>query len=513
MMWRWAFPIALAPWALTLLVLGLGHSGSVAGPEDNLEWSGTSKNVQTQSWKGSGSCAGRGCHGNVDVAGTLGTEYNTWINLDKHSGAFQVLSNDVSEAIQDRLGVKKPATQDDLCLSCHGHPAPQVAGNPSRVNNHFQPIGIGCESCHGPAGNWLDDHYQANWKSLSVDQKADKGMNSLLTSTQRARVCVGCHVGKDLERQVHHDLIAAGHPRLNFEFSSAMSRMPRHWAQSKNEPEEAQAWAVGQAVSLEATLQLLQNRANAAFTNEKKRDEWKERGANDLRTFPKPTQPWPEFSDYSCFACHHDLRDAGVRYLDVRAGLQSGTPLAWNTWGLPMVRALAEYDHQSEWLEQLNLIEELMQSPYPNPEQVALAAEKANQGLKSWIKTLDSPDEPFSKHDLYNFLSTIEPDSEQVAFQNVTAHWDAAAQFYFALRALERAELVDMSRRGIAPTSREREFHDRLNQMVKYLRFPEGQNSPGDSAEPSHQAQAASNGFLRIAQETLEQMVRLAPGK
>lgn len=448
---------------------------------------------------------------NVDVAGTLGTEYNTWINQDRHADAFQVLYNEVSSAIQNRLGVETRAFEDQLCLGCHGHPVPEIVRDSFQGQDSFRPIGVGCENCHGPAGNWLSAHYQHDWNELSAVQKADQGMNSLSTTTQRARLCATCHVGENLNRQVHHDLIAAGHPRLNFEFSSFMARMPRHWDRSKNEPTEAQSWAVGQAVSLQSALRLLQRRAAAALSDEGRRIGWLASETKDQSAFPKPTQPWPEFSEYSCFACHHDLQDAGVRYGNIRSGQQPGS-LTWNTWGMPMAQALAKYELQSEWLEHLEIIDELMRWPFPDLKQVAMAAEKADKGLDNWIKDLDDPKQPFSIIDLREFLLTLEPDPEQNAFQNVTAHWDAVAQLYLALRALERAELIDLLRRGHPPGLREWDFHDRLNKMVKYLRFPEGQTSPGPLSESIFHDTDSSEGFVRIAQEALDQ-VRLPPSE
>ena len=41
-------------------------------------------------------------------------------------------------------------------------------------------------------------------------------------------------------------------------------------------------------------------------------------------------QPWPEFAEYDCFACHHDLRDRAWRRDPVRFGKRPPGSLAWN---------------------------------------------------------------------------------------------------------------------------------------------------------------------------------------
>ena len=47
----------------------------------------------------------------------------------------------------------------------------------------------------------------------------------------------------------------------------------------------ALAWAVGQLATTKAALELLRRRAACGIS------------------------PWPEFSEFSCFSCHHELAD------------------------------------------------------------------------------------------------------------------------------------------------------------------------------------------------------------
>src|SRR5205823_4821454 len=150
------------------------------------------------------------------------------------------------------------------------------------------------------------------------------------------RMCVDCHVGKP-GSDVNHDLIAAGHPWLKFEFSAFHAHYPKHWDDAKDrdpakDPRggkdfELRAWAAGQLVSAEAALNLLAERAD----EEKK-------------------HPWPEFAEYDCFACHHDLKAKSShqqRYLE-QAGNKKPGELVWGDWYLSVPKALAEREPQRQ---------------------------------------------------------------------------------------------------------------------------------------------------------------------
>src|SRR5262249_11338289 len=146
--------------------------------------------------------------------------------------------------------------------------------------------------------------------------KRELGMWSVTDAAARGRACAGCHVGAPPvsdelpPRDVNHDLIAAGHPRLHFELATFLANLPPHWnvAAKKNGASDAQGWAVGQAVSAEAALELLAHRT----ATEK--------------------APWPEFAEYDCFACHHDLQPDGWRQQAQRLGKRKPGTLPWGTW-------------------------------------------------------------------------------------------------------------------------------------------------------------------------------------
>ena len=166
------------------------------------------------------------------------------------------------------------------------------------------------------------------------------------------RICAGCHVGspaddEHLLRDVNHDLIAAGHPRLDFSFSAYLNLMPKHWPDGPRRQDSrpahygfrpdsethAETWAIGQAVTAQAALELLAYRAGS--------DEKLANGANKEHLAPAP---WPEFSEYDCYACHHQLDNSFPSSRQKAAQRRAGTDqlgsLRWGTWCFPEVRLL-----------------------------------------------------------------------------------------------------------------------------------------------------------------------------
>ena len=85
------------------------------------------------------------------------------------------------------------------------------------------------------------------------------GLVDLSDPAQAATRCAGCHVGAPAAgglaaRDMNHNMIAAGHPRLYFEYAAFLANLPRHWKEKSNAKDEAHRWAVGQVASAEVTL-------------------------------------------------------------------------------------------------------------------------------------------------------------------------------------------------------------------------------------------------------------------
>ena len=117
-----------------------------------------------------------------------------------------------------------------------------------------------------PPGGWLAAHVGPGWKERSAAEKAEHGFRNTKNLTVRAKTCTDCHVGGD-RAEVNHDLYAAGHPPLQYEYSSFLDRYRpyQHWSEADDRRRcpayEAEAWAVGQAVTARAALDLLAKRA------------------------------------------------------------------------------------------------------------------------------------------------------------------------------------------------------------------------------------------------------------
>jgi hypothetical protein len=394
--------------------------------------------------QGAASCASAACHNANDPPGTLGSEYTTWVTRDPHARAFEVLFSTRSKGIERNIKHLKRiedahAERDSLCLKCHTTNEP----GPPRESFSLED-GVGCESCHGPAEKWLTQHYR--WRGRSDADKETLGFR--LTGrdlVRRAATCVPCHVGAP-DREVNHDLIAAGHPPLRFEFGAYHANLPKHWNVGRDKEGrldfEVLAWAVGQVVTARAALELLSHRAAVGKT-------------------------WPEFAEYECFSCHHELGEPSWRQERGYSARKAGSP-AWGTWYfsgmLGEALALGKETGASEVLRKLH---EVMQTPTPDRTDVLrLARTAAGQleprGLARSIST------PAGASTLEERLARVEHGGKGPA----EATWDEAAQRYLALAALQNA-FSDQGRKS-PPLA----VH--LRALRKDLRFPEGFDSPRD---------------------------------
>jgi hypothetical protein len=99
--------------------------------------------------------------------------------------------------------------------------------------------GVSCESCHGPASNWLRSHTR---KDYTYAQRVTSGMTDLRSAYGRANTCVACH------EYLSPDIAKAGHPELIFELDSQTVSEPPHW-QETDPWMGLHAWLAGQAVA------------------------------------------------------------------------------------------------------------------------------------------------------------------------------------------------------------------------------------------------------------------------
>jgi len=199
----------------------------------------------------------------------------------KHSQAYSVLLGKRSGQIARNLGIGK-ASSAPMCLGCHADPAA------SRGNSFQLADGVGCESCHGGASNWIASHYAVG---ASHANNVARGMKPLENPKVRAGVCLDCHFGSAAQGQfVNHRIMAAGHPRISFELDLFSSLQQHHdedadYVARKRRTDNVQLWAVGQALALKRSLDLY---ASASRGTE---------GA------------FPEFYFFDCHSCHRRIYD------------------------------------------------------------------------------------------------------------------------------------------------------------------------------------------------------------
>jgi hypothetical protein len=349
-------------------------------------------------FRGSGSCSATACHGSISRldrsvpdSRVRRNEHTTWISDDPHSRAYQVLFGELSERIERNLaggaGSPKPAPKDERCLACHTTPRPAAA---LAATSWMNADGVGCESCHGRSAEWLGPHTTYGWRDKGWPEKAKLKMENTRDLAARAEICAGCHVGSHSPdglpvRDVNHDLIAAGHPRLNFEFAAFLANMPAHWEEKDEKGKlladdpagaaafPARAWAIGRLATVKAALELLEARAAKAQCLQDrlaKPAAAPEPLALPLAGADTPGAPWPEFTEYGCFACHHDLRDEAWRRRARTDGIKPGTP-SWGSWTLPLTRELLDelvpLPVAGPYTESLRPLSEEMAKPGPDP--------------------------------------------------------------------------------------------------------------------------------------------------
>jgi hypothetical protein len=348
------------------VLIGLAGAGLAVWarpPADTPPTGPSGANLTRFSYRGTASCAASSCHDRGGPAGTVGSEYSTWAGRDPHHSAFAALYNERSRTIQTNRSVAGPAYRDSLCLACH------ATGGGDERSVAERSFGVGCESCHGPAEGYLAAHYQAGWPALDRRQKHEQyGLFPTGSLADRVQVCAACHVGHD-GAEVDHDLIAAGHPRLAFEYTAYHHRLPRHWRETGYGPDfEARAWAIGQVASARAAVELLEARASRA-------------AAENARQ-------WPELAEYGCTACHHQLGTARSEGPLSQPRL-AGTP-PWGTWYLAEAELLARRPSGFPGAEGIDpgfarRLRELMRQPLPNPGRVAAEARSVARALDGWL--------------------------------------------------------------------------------------------------------------------------------
>jgi hypothetical protein len=426
-------------------------------------WSGLllAQAAETPKYTGPGSCASPSCHGGVQVRSDTSVqqnEYSTWVVKDKHAHAFAVLTNPVATRMAkilgpDRLGSAK-AEAAPKCLACHALSVPEA----DRARTFDSTDGVSCESCHGPASNWLGPHTTKGW---THERSIAAGMRDLRDPVRRAENCLTCHLGTS-EKAVDHEMIAAGHPDLYFELASFTAAMPRHWNEhasndrtqaglTREDPfAEVRMLAAGQAVQMREQLQ---------------------RVARDAQSKAQGTT-WPEFADLDCFACHHSLTNAENSWRQEQgyAGRRAGSP-PWNLSRYAVLRQIVnEMDRESgRRLEtEVDKLYAIMSSGNPDRNQAAAQARATAETVSRLAQQIAASS--FDQARTQRLLQAIARDGDYISRQGERA----AEQAAMALQSLYLA----YASQAQAQAANDAQIRAALKTLFQQVENPSAYNAP-----------------------------------
>ncbi len=310
---------------MVVVVPSLGQSlNKVTDSRSGLAaWGLSSLYHADQGFRGAASCATSNCHGGPTVGiasetAPRGSEYPIWLERDPHAQSWKTICSDASFKVMSQLGILKDGIIADMagyrnCLACHN--TEKNLGKDQLTPTFAE--GVGCESCHGPSQTWFDQHYQGTEATRAA--KRTLGLTDSGPLLQRAKICTTCHVGSR-DRDMNHDIIAAGHPALYFDMAVYHEAYPKHWRDPEQNSSDfrAKLWLAGQIAAADSELELLESRA--------------------CKSLPHST--WPELSLYQCNSCHFPLNGNPKPSSPTDRGLVDGgrAPIReWNLAGLSYI--------------------------------------------------------------------------------------------------------------------------------------------------------------------------------
>jgi hypothetical protein len=226
---------------------------------------------------GAQTCSAANCHGatgsDMGKKGRGLNSFTLWNGNDPHKKSFEVLSNDESKAMAEKLSIAS-ATTSARCLSCHSVDAPAALHGEKFTLEE----GNSCSTCHGPSEKWREPHATEGW--TDKERAATGSHAAMLTKwglfdtrplVQRAERCSSCHLA------IEPDLIAAGHPTPVFDlayYSDPNYYTDRHWMDDETPYFHAKQWAVGQVVLTRDAMRQVAIRANTGASAESIKDAY-----------------------------------------------------------------------------------------------------------------------------------------------------------------------------------------------------------------------------------------------
>lgn len=442
---------------------------------------------------GTGACSAPGCHGDPYKSGDSheSAEFSFWFQHDPHADALASIDGPKGRSIIDRLMRAAPASRRAEvtagCLRCHSDAEADATVDAISIGSANK---IGCESCHGAASGWVNAHHRSPWKQLKAGQKAALGFRNLEDPLLLAQTCTKCHVGSK-DRQVNHDSFAAGHPYIRFELRNSLEWLPQHWNDIKirdaGQSVAVRRWMHGQWTAASAALEVLESRTGSTA---------------------EPASPWPEFSEYDCFACHHALRmnDFGGGH-SVKVDMKDVVP--WGRRFIPAVESLAARDPAATDVRPiLQSLRQAMQREWvPDQKAVGRLAAVARDRIQRlrFEERIDRANSIISE--AIESVSTMWTD---IAAQPL--NWNQMAEIYLFMLAIDQDHHDELRRDGTVATASDREITKAIERFRVSLEFPTGYFSPKgfDRVEGISNGRSPSGEIARGLVEMLRKRAKLS---
>jgi len=381
-------------------------------------------------------------------------EVRTWGEKDKHAQAYTSLLSDTSDTARkmgEAMGLPGNIHRDKRCLACHtGFPiaamiemdaASGLIDEKTYQNDLRITTGISCEGCHGSAGGdhgWRTAHTSKDaWRFLTPEAKCEKGYYDVRSVISRTKLCLSCHLGNAAQgRILTHEMYAAGHPPLPpFELATFEELMPKHWrnlSEKKDlqqeysertgtpiDPEElrgTKSMLVAALISRSEALRLTADLAEGAVSKQ------------------IPTPQWPDFAQFDCYACHHDLKSESWRTTAQQRG-SPGRPrlVPWPNALSRLAAIQAQLEPQDIDRDFSSVQAAILKSPFGDKEQFIAAARASANLAETTAATLST-----HKLEASEGMALLERIAKMAATE--TLDYDSARQLVWAFHVL-RTEL------------------------------------------------------------------------
>lgn len=361
---------------------------------------------------GAATCASSLCHGSVQTyadSPIARNEYVIWQSdryRNMHAKAFHKLQTEAAQLIARKLGLGD-ASEAAECLVCHADHVPAaLQGERYQLSD-----GVTCESCHGPAGEYIDAHVESG---QSREALIEHGLYPTWDTEARGRLCLSCHLGGD-GRFINHQIMGAGHPRLSFELDTFTFLQPHHvvdddYVARKGETDFVRDWAIGQGLAALHYVDWLLD---------------EEHGWRGI--FVEPAL-------LDCYSCHQRL-DEGRWAARNNTGLGPGE-MRLNDSNLVMLGMILVATDTIRANRIRNLTGELHQATTRGMEQTREAAQALQAELNEVIAGLKT--HRFNRDDLHEILAELGRQSASGAFVDYVAGEQVAMAIVNLVLAFER---------------------------------------------------------------------------